>query len=202
VWLAERTAFEVDAFDPAPAMLAEARMLARTNGVEQRIRFIEADIGNYSSDHLYEMVFAHDVLCYSCNRYQDLESLAARATAGGWMSVTDYWMDQSVSSNQEVLRSCAIQEPPPFLEQKERFQALHANVLFFIDTTSEYRRHWAHLNERLAQCRPQAVSLLGADAVGTFENQILSILQAVDSSRFGHFWSVMSFETTEKVDKQ
>jgi len=190
-WWAERTVASIDAFDPSAAMLTEARRIAETTKSMGRIRFHQSDIAGYEAPVRYDLVLAHDVLCYSADRGPDAQRLAQLLVRGGVVSISDYWCDDASPEVANVVSAWDIQLPPPFGFQERGLDALGLTPLLHLDTTAEYRRHWTGIRQRLLARHDEAVSLLGTESLATFERQISSILDAVQSGRFGHCWTVL-----------
>jgi SAM-dependent methyltransferase len=190
-WWADRTVATIDAFDPSTAMLAEARRIAEVTKSMGRIRFHESDISGFSGPVRYDLVLAHDVLCYSRDRAGDTARLADQLVKGGILSVTDYWCDEPCSEVNDVLSAWGIQLPPAFDMAPRGLNDLGLTTLLHLDTTAEYRRHWTQIRDRLHDRHEEARALLGGDSLATFNRQIGSILTAVQRGGFGHCWSIL-----------
>ncbi len=80
-WWAVHAGASVDAFDPSLAMLAGAMHMVQQEGLEDQVRLHQADVAGFTSTAQYDLVIAHDVLCY-CDRLRADLQRAAGFSAG------------------------------------------------------------------------------------------------------------------------
>ncbi len=191
IWWAQHTGATIDAFDPSRAMLDEALENVATTGLEARIRLFHTDISGYRADEPYDLVMAHDVLCYSGDRAADALVLAGLLKDGGILSISDYWRDRDSVAVGDVLGEWGIGTPLPFRDQTDLLTRNVLLPLFQWDTTRQYRDHWFEMRQNLADRRRDVLELVDqADADG-FGNKIDAILRAVDGGGYGHCWSIL-----------
>ena len=191
IWWAEHSEARVDAFDPSLAMLEDARERAGESASTSRIRFYQADFASYRAADRYQLILAHDVLCYSGQWLTDARRLAGFLAPGGILSVTDYYKEGDAPEVRGVLNAWGIAEPQSFAEHGQVAAALGLRALFHFDTTRNYREHWAGLRLVLESKRCAAEEMIGRDGVDAFAAQIDAILSAVAGGRFGHCWTIM-----------
>lgn len=190
VWWAVNSMAMIDAFDPAPAMLEEARQRAAAYGVTDRIRFYEASFESFAAGAPYDLVLAHDVLCYSREWRKDAARLTAHLKPNALISLSDYYCEGDCPEVNGVLNAWDIARPPSFHTRAEALRALGFTPLLHVDTTRHYREHWAGMKQVLNTRRVEALALIGAEGVEAFAAQIEAILAAVASGAFGHTWLI------------
>jgi len=190
-WWAVHAGATVDAFDPSPTMLDNARRMVTQQSLENQIRLHQTDIASFSSGSKYDLVIAHDVLCYSEKLRPDLRHLLDLLRVGGVASLTSYHGETASDETQAVVKSWGIQPPRSFQETSALLDLADIQVLLFVDTTRQYGSHWGVVREILATRLAEARRVVGREETDAFAGQIEAILSAVCSGRFGHWWAIL-----------
>jgi len=177
--------------DPSAAMIAEANRNIDAAGPGLEASFQRGCLDTWRSPARFNLVLLHDVLCYVPDRAATLASALSFGTAGGLLSITDYHGEPGIPAVDSVTLSWDIGRPVPFDRFRGVFESSGARVLMCMDTTRQYRAHWTGLLDRLGERRVVLVAQVGQPAVDAFEQQIMAILEAVGSGRFGHLWAIL-----------
>jgi len=196
LWWARHGA-RVVAFDPSLPMLAEAERRVGRAALSGSVALVRADLRTFRPDREFDLVVAHDVLCYSDHRARDLRRLAECCRAGGILSVSDYFGDGVEPTVRAVVAAWGIRPPLPFDRYARLLDRLPVAVLLMADTTRRYAEHWRGIRRRIETRRPRLVDRVGRSAVERLERQIRTIERAVESRRFGHLWLVLERQGRE-----
>ncbi len=191
-WWAVHAGASVDGFDPSPMMLASARIMVSQQQLEDRVKLHHADIASFSSADRYDLVIAHDVLCYSEQLAPDLQRLLAFLRPGGLTSLTAYHSALANAEMQAVVRTWGIQPPPTFPEVSALLKQPGFQTLLIVDTTRQYRAHWTAVRDTLAARFSDAQRVVGSEETRAFAARIDAILTAVGGGQFGHWWAILA----------
>lgn len=189
-WWAERGA-QVDAFDPSHDMLAATTDLLKQHNLSEQVRLQQAKIDNFVPDRQYDLIIAHDVLCYSAGIADDLHRLVSWTKPAGIISISGYSCDASTPAARRAINAWGITQPPGYAAITELLDNTPATVLLHNDTSRQYRSHWTKMRVKLDNNRDEVSNLAGAAEAAAFSNRVDAILAAVIEGNFGHWWSVL-----------
>ncbi|MFA6074249.1 MAG: class I SAM-dependent methyltransferase [Negativicutes bacterium] len=192
LWWAKHNDACVDAFDPSWDMLSSAAELIETNGLSGKINFWQAKIDNFNSAKCYDLVIAHDVLCYSPNIVGDFSKLLSWVKPDRIISISGYSCDVYTTAAANVINSWGIQLPPGYDEISALLNDCPALVLLCNDTSRQYRRHWQKMRLLLDDNWLKVVELVGESEAQAFSQRTDAILSAVSEGNFGHWWAVLA----------
>lgn len=190
-WARHDPQAHVVGFDPAPAMLAEGRAAAADYA--DRLHFVQASFDSFASSSDFDLILAHDVLCYSPAWEADFQRLTTHLAPGGILSVSDYFMEPDAQTALVILDAWHIQKPAPFAERASFLQNLPGfRPLLHLDTTSVYAAHWRDMRTRVLARRTELVTAVGEVEVESYLARIDAILAAVAEGRYGHHWALLT----------
>ncbi|MEI6286168.1 MAG: class I SAM-dependent methyltransferase [Bacillota bacterium] len=192
LWWAKQAGAQVDAFDPSWDMLSSAAELLETNGLSDRINLWQARIDNFTSEKSYDLVIAHDVLCYSKNIADDFNKLLNWVKPGGIISVSGYSCDEYTAAAADAIGSWGIQLPPGYDGIFAMLDNCPAQVFLCNDTSRQYRSHWQKMRGLLDDNWLKVIELVGESEAQAFSRRTDAILTAVAEGNFGHWWAVLA----------
>jgi SAM-dependent methyltransferase len=192
LWWARNANARVVALDPSPEMLEEARRLLSAEGLESRVELRQSGIESLSDDGTYDLVLAHDVLCYLEDKPPALCRIARQLAPEGIASITDYHANPGATGTAAVVSRWAIAAPPPFDAWLKLVERSGLSPLLFCDTTRQYREHWSSIRTRLDEHCEELIAAVGAESLRAFAGRASSILEAVSAAGgIGHLWAVL-----------
>ncbi|MGI5864463.1 MAG: class I SAM-dependent methyltransferase [Myxococcales bacterium] len=191
LWWARDANARVTAVDPSADMLEEARRLLATEGLESRVVLLQSDIDALPAGESFDLVLAHDVLCYLDDKPRALAKIARLLAPGGAFSVTDYHCGDAERASPAVVSLWGIAPPPGFAAYRALFERAGLSPLLQCDTTRQYREHWAAIRSRIEERSAELVTAVGEEATRAFAERAGSILEAVAVGSIGHLWAVL-----------
>lgn len=198
-WLAERIEGRFVGIDPSPFMLGEAKKIVAKKHLEKKVILKEGTIFDISAAESFDFALLMDVLSWVNNKTAFLKRLAAIIKRSGFLFVSDYFCLNKGRSVMKICDSWNIGVPHNIAGTLRVFDRFGLRPVYLVDSTANYLEHWKVILGRIKQRSRVITGAVDREAYLLTKKRAASIVEAVRSGGFGHYFAIMADKENKNV---